>query len=86
MPPLEAMSFGVPVVASRASCIRDVLGNAAVYCNPESTADIAQKIMDVLQNPTLRDELREKGLAQTKKYSWERMAEETLQTYASDIG
>src|SRR3989338_2139080 len=78
LPPLEAMSFGVPVVASNASCIPEILGDAALYFNPENAEDIATKIHMLYTNITLQNQLREKGFAQMKKYSWDKMAQETL--------
>ncbi|KKT47493.1 MAG: glycosyl transferase, group 1 [Parcubacteria group bacterium GW2011_GWC2_44_17] len=72
------MSFGVPVVASNASCIPEILGDAALYFNPENAEDIATKIHMLYTNITLQNQLREKGFAQMKKYSWDKMAQETL--------
>jgi glycosyltransferase involved in cell wall biosynthesis len=81
LPPLEAMVHGAPVAASTASCVPEVLGSAAHYFDPRSPADIAAKIAEILDNPRLRESLIKKGHEQTKKYSWRRMAEETLAVY-----
>ena len=81
LPPLEAMTHGAPVVASNASCIPEVCGEAAYYFNPFSVEDMAAKIAEVLSDPVLREDLCEKGRAQVKKYSWQRMAEQTLEVY-----
>ena len=85
MPPLEAMNFGVPVVASHASCIPEILGDAALYFNPQNANDIAEKIHALMSDSTLKTELRANGYEQTKKYSWEQMAREMLHTYNSTI-
>ncbi|MBI3537600.1 MAG: glycosyltransferase family 4 protein, partial [Chloroflexi bacterium] len=81
LPPLEAMACGAPVIASNASALPEILGDAALYVNPTNTADIAIGIERVLSNRELRDELRAKGIAHARKYSWERAARETLAVY-----
>ena len=69
------------VAASNASCIPEVCGPAAHYFDPHSPADIAEKISDILDSPKLRADLIKKGYEQTKKYSWHRMADQTLAVY-----
>ncbi len=81
LPPLEAMAYGTPVISSSASCMPEVLGDAAEYFNPLDIQDMAKKIALVIDSPELRQELITKGAAQVKKYSWEKMARETLAIY-----
>ncbi len=81
LPPLEAMSYGAPVASSNATCMPEVLGDAALYFDPHSPADIAAKISELIENKTLRESLIKKGYLQAKKYSWRRMSEETLAVY-----
>jgi glycosyltransferase involved in cell wall biosynthesis len=81
LPPLEAMLNGAPVAASNATCIPEVCGEAAHYFDPEDVEDMAKKINDVLTKPELRKQLIAKGKNQVKKYSWRRMAEQTLEVY-----
>jgi glycosyltransferase involved in cell wall biosynthesis len=83
LPPLEAMTYGAPVVSSNATCLPEVSGKAAHYFDPLNTKDMAKKIEEVLDNKTLRDELIKNGYAQIKKYSWEKMAKQTLEIYES---
>lgn len=80
LPPLEAMKAGVPVVASDIPVLREVLGNAAVFFDPTNTEDLKKKISFA---QTYRKVLIKKGFDQVKKYSWERMARETLNVYES---
>lgn len=77
-PPLEAMACGCPVIVSNAGSLPEVCGDAAVYCDPYNVNDIVEKIMQVITNETLQEELRQKGMAQAKKFSWERCARETF--------
>lgn len=81
LPPLEAMLNGAPVVASNATCIPEVLGDAAHYFDPLDVQAMASAINEVLTDKKLRAELLKRGSSQTKKYSWRRMAEQTLAVY-----
>jgi glycosyltransferase involved in cell wall biosynthesis len=83
---LEAMSNGAPVLASNTSVMPEVYGEAAHYFNGLDPQDMATKIAEVLDNTKLREQLIKNGAAQIKKYSWARMAEETLTVYESVIG
>ena len=75
------MAAGVPTIASDIPTLKEIYGDAACYFNPRDPADIAQKIRSVLNSPQKRQELIEKGQMQAKKYSWLKMAEETLVVY-----
>lgn len=81
LPPLEAMTYGAPVVASDASCIPEICGSAAHYFDAKSPKDMASKIAEVLDDKKLRTRLIRAGAGQVKKYSWQRMAEQTLAIY-----
>jgi glycosyltransferase involved in cell wall biosynthesis len=83
--PLEAMAHGAPVVASNVSCIPEVLGDAAYYFDPLDPKDIAKKVADVLSSAKLRKQLQAKDAEQVKKFSWRRMAEETLAVYKDTL-
>ena len=85
LPPLEAMLHSAPVVASNATCIPEVLGDAAYYFNPLNIEDMAAKISDVVDDPIIREDLVEKGKKQVAKYSWERMAKQTLEVYEQSL-
>lgn len=81
LPALEAMQLGAPVVSSNATCLPEVYGDAAHYFDPLDTQSIADAINEVLTDKKLRQELIKKGYLQAKKYSWKRMAEQTLDVY-----
>ncbi len=78
---LEAMKHGAPVASSNATCLPEVLGDAALYFDPAKPYDMAQQIRRILDDKKLRRDLIKKGTAQAKKYSWKRMAEQTLAAY-----
>lgn len=81
LPPLEAMSWGVPVVSSGATCLPEVLGGAAIYFDAQNPQDMAEKINQVLTDESLSRTLVREGFEQIKKYSWRKMGEETLRVY-----
>lgn len=81
LPGLEAMVHGCPLVSSNATCLPEVFGEAAEYFDPRDTQDMADKIDSVISSEERRKDLIRKGYTQLKKYSWRRMAEQTLQVY-----
>lgn len=81
LPGLEAMAHGAPVVSSNATCLPEIYGDAAHYFDPLDTQAMADAINEVLTDKDLRAELIKRGRAQVKKYSWRRMAEQTLEVY-----
>ncbi len=83
MPPLEAMSYGTPVVCSQSSCLPEVLEDSVIYFNPEDINDMAEKIKYVLNNKDIQERLILMGFKQIRKYKWEKMALEILKIYKS---
>ena len=81
LPGLEAMQYGAPVISSNATCLPEIYGDAALYFDPLSIQDMAAKINDVLTNKAVAEQLSHNGTQQLKKYSWQRMAEQTLAVY-----
>jgi glycosyltransferase involved in cell wall biosynthesis len=86
LPGLEAMVHGAPVVSSNATCLPEVYGDAAEYFDPLSVGDMAQAINKVLKNEKRRKQLIGLGRKQAAKYSWRRMAEQTLAVYQDALG
>jgi len=86
LPALEAMVHGVPVASSNATCLPEVCGDAAAYFDPASPADMAKTIALLLSDSKLRADLVKKGYAQASKFSWERMAQQTLEVYKKFLG
>ena len=81
LPPLEAMASGTPVVTSNVSSLPEVAGDAAVLVNPLDPADIADGILRVLTDETLRRDLRRKGLVRASQFSWETSARRVREIY-----
>ena len=81
LPPLEAMACGTPVVTSNVSSLPEVTGDAAVLVDPYDVESITAGMQRVLDNPGLSQELREKGVARSRDFSWERSVERTRRVY-----
>lgn len=78
LPPLEAMACGCPVIVSHIASLPEVCGDAAVYFDPYSPHDIAEKMKMVLNDCDLREKMRIKGLEHAKLFTWEKCAEQTI--------
>jgi glycosyltransferase involved in cell wall biosynthesis len=85
LPGLEAMLYGTPVAASHASCIPEILGDAAVYFDPANQDDMVRVVGQLINNDAQRAELIAKGKKQANRYSWRRMAEQTLAVYKQTL-
>lgn len=81
LPVLEAMALGVPVVCSRAASLPEVGGEAALYFDPMSVDDIAEKIGQIVSSERLREELRSRGFVNVQHFSWTLAAQETIAVY-----
>lgn len=80
LPPLEAMACGTPVVASSATSIPEVVGDAGLLVHPDDIDAMAMAIAHALQ-PEVSARLSEAGISQAKRFSWKRCAEQMLATY-----
>ncbi len=79
LPVIEAMSCGAPVVTSRVASIPEVGGDAVVYVDePRDVTALAEALRAVLEDPARQASLREAGLRQAARFSWDRAARETL--------
>lgn len=83
LPILEAMSYGCPVIAGNTSSLPEAAGDAALYVDPLSVADIKKKLELIIGDKGLREKLIKKGYEQVKKFSWEKTARETLKELES---
>ena len=81
LPILEAMACGAPVVASTASSVPEVAGEAALYADPKDFSAWQAQISRVIADPNLRQVLRSKGLARAKSFTWENAALRTLEIF-----
>jgi len=80
-PPLEAMACGAPVIASPCGSLREVLGDAAIYVEPDDIDQIAQAIGRVALDPQLRARLAAQGRQRARSFSWRETAVRTAEIY-----
>ncbi len=81
MPVTEAQACGTPVLTSNTSSLPEAAGEAAVFVDPQDIEAIAAALKRVLDDDTLREQLREQGLIHARTFKWARTAGETIQVY-----
>lgn len=81
MPPLEAMACGVPVLSSDAASLPEVTGDCAVICDAYSEESIADGLMKLYSDSSLRSELSRRGIERAAGFTWERSAEILYDVY-----
>lgn len=81
LPILEAMASGCPVITSHGGSLSEVAQDAAYIVDEYSQESIAAAIQDIFFSKEIQKELREKGLKQVKKFSWDKTAQETIRVY-----
>lgn len=81
MPVLEAMACGTPVITSGTSSLPEVVGEAGITIDPGSVEAMAEAMAEVVGSAGRRDELRERGLVQASRFSWEIAAKKCLEAY-----
>jgi glycosyltransferase involved in cell wall biosynthesis len=81
LPPLEAMASGTPVITSNVSSLPEVVGDAAMLIDPYEPDAIAGAMRRVLLEDRLRDDMRERGLARAREFSWDRSVRRVRQIY-----
>lgn len=86
LPALEAMACGTPVLASNTSALPEVLGDGAIYVDPQDVVGMAEALDRLSRDGDLREDLVRRGLARAKTFSWERTARGTLAVYRAAAG
>jgi len=85
IPVLEGITYGIPVVTSGGSSMLEAGGDSAMYVNPDSPSDIADKIEMVLSSPTLKHSMIERGYAHAKDFRNDKVAERVFAVYQKAI-
>jgi len=86
LPPIEAMSCGIPVITSNVSSLPEVAGEAALQINPHDTLELAETIYRVLTDNKLRKSMITNGFKQSQKYTWSENARQMLALYQEVVG
>jgi glycosyltransferase involved in cell wall biosynthesis len=85
LPALEAAACGLPVMASRAGALPEMLGDAALYIDPYNAADLADRLVELGSDPALRRDLAARGLERTGSLDWESPAA-SVQAALQEVG
>jgi glycosyltransferase involved in cell wall biosynthesis len=86
LPVLEAMARGVPVACSSASSLPEVAGDSALLFDPRREPEIAEALARLLNDEDLSARLRRLGRERAERFTWERAARLTLDSYARALG
>ena len=81
IPPLEAMACGTPVACSNVAAIPEVVGDAALTYNPEEPEQIADALLTITTDESLRQDLIRKGKERASRFTWENTARETIKFF-----
>lgn len=79
--PLEAMACGTPVAAAHRASLPEVLGEAALWFDPEDVQDMAAKLAQLAGDAALREDLSIRGRQRAGLYSWQSVARQTVEAY-----
>lgn len=86
IPVLEAFACGCPALLSNRSSLPEVGGGAAKYFDSESVPSLVERMVELIENKGIADDMRTKGLNRLKLFSWESTALKTIETYKKVIG
>jgi glycosyltransferase involved in cell wall biosynthesis len=81
LPPLEAMTCGVPVIASNVSSLPEVVGDTGLLVNPHDIDDIAKAMETMITAPDIRAASAQKALARSAEFSWDSCVDQTMGIY-----
>jgi glycosyltransferase involved in cell wall biosynthesis len=80
-PPLEAMTYGLPVICSNISSLPEVVGDAALMINPFEIREITNALEIILSDEALRQSFIKKGYTRALMFTWEKTAQEYLEVF-----
>jgi glycosyltransferase involved in cell wall biosynthesis len=85
LPAVEAMACGLPVIASNAHALAEIVGDAGLLVDPRSATAWCAAILEVLRNRAVSAELRSRSLARSARFSW-KAAARRLELILDEIG
>jgi glycosyltransferase involved in cell wall biosynthesis len=86
LPPLEAMSVGVPVVATAAGAVVEVVGDGALVVPAGAHDALAAGLVRIVEDAELRSDLAQRGAARAARYDWARTVEGIVSLYRQAVG
>jgi glycosyltransferase involved in cell wall biosynthesis len=85
IPALEAMTAGVPVIASSRGALPEVVGDAGLLVNPDDPDEMAAAMERVLSDSTLKATCASRGLDRARHFTWAQTARDTRRAYESAL-
>ena len=83
---LEAMACGLPVIAANGHVVPEIVGDAGLLFKPGNSNDLADKIIELVNDRELYEELKKKSLERAKQFSWKKAAEQYYKIYKEALG
>ncbi|MFA5000116.1 MAG: glycosyltransferase family 1 protein [Patescibacteria group bacterium] len=78
LPVIQAMACDTPIIASDISVLKEIAGEAVKYFKQNNKNSLMETMAEIVNNPSLREELKIKGRTRAKEFDWEKCARETL--------
>jgi glycosyltransferase involved in cell wall biosynthesis len=79
LPPLEAMALGCPVIVAPCGALPEVCGDAALVAGPDDASAWRARILEIVDDAALADDLRRRGLARAENFTWAKAARRLLE-------
>ena len=86
LPVLEAMACGCPVIASNASSLPEVVGDAGVLVEPDDVEGLSRELFSLLSDEGRWEDLRKRGLVRARQFSWDETARRMIEVYRRVAG
>jgi len=83
---VEAMACGLPVIATNGHVVPEIVGDAGLLFEPGNSNDLADKIIGLVNDRELYEELKKKSLERAKQFSWKKAAEQYCKIYKEALG
>jgi len=81
LPILEAMACGTPVITSNVYATKEIASDAAICLNPYDNNEIAEAMLNLLNDKNRKEELIKKGLKRIQQFTWEKCAKKYIELY-----
>ena len=82
LPVIESMACGTPAICANAACLPEISGGCSLLFDPSSPEECSHQMFRILESPTVREGLREKGLRRAKQFDPARAVAEHTQLFS----
>lgn len=85
IPLVEAMRCGVPIVSANTTCLPEIAGDAAIYCDPFSVNDIVAQLKEIAEDKVLYKQLSQHATERSHQFSWDTAAEQVWEILSKNL-